>query len=237
MPENPQLDDILGRIAKRLDARFEPLEVDGQVFQILTVTNMQAHLNRLLARKAIRNPLLDLPLWAKVWPASLVLGRFLRKCRPEGKHLLELGCGMGVCSLVASSYSFSRITATDVNQDALDFARANMLKNGLSDRITVKYLDVAKPPEDLEVQPDYVCASELLYLDLLHMPLLNFLKKHLPAGGRAFFCTDLAREKPGFEMLAVARDFWMQSGCIGVKTEDDEGTERRIYRITILEKQ
>ena len=37
-----------------------------------------AYLDGMLARKAIRDPLKDLPLWAKVWPASFVLGRYLR---------------------------------------------------------------------------------------------------------------------------------------------------------------
>lgn len=235
MPDKQQLEEILGRIGKKLDASFEPLEVDGRVLRTLAINNMQSHLDWLLASNAIRQPLRDLPLWAKVWPASLVLGRFLRKYDPVGKNLLELGCGMGVCSLVASAYGFAGITATDINADALDFARANVLENGLEDTISVKYLDVANAPDKLREQPDYICASELLYLDSLHRPLIRFLKKHMPPTGKAFFCVDLARDKKIFEKLA-AREFRTQAGCIGVKTESASGAERKIYKLIILEK-
>lgn len=227
--------DILARISQKWQVAAEPLAVDGAVYQILAIQNMPEHLDRLAAAKAIGQPLRDLPLWAAVWPGSLVLGRFLRKFAPQGKTLLDLGCGMGALSLVASAYGFAHITAADVNADALDFAAFHMLKNGLGHLVDVLHVDIAAPRQHLPVY-DIIAASELLYLDDLHRPLLKFLQGHLRAGGKAIFCTDMARQKPRFQKLA-AKNFAVTEGKIGVKSTDADGAEtRRIYSILILEK-
>lgn len=227
------LANVMARIESKWQVAFEPLEVDGANYEVLSIGSMQAHIDKLIAAKNLKDPLRDLPLWAKLWPGSIVLGRFLRNFAPQGKSLLELGCGLGALSLVAASHGFATITATDINNDALDFARAHVLKNNLSNLVDVKYLDVTAPAEG---RWDMIAASELLYLDSLHRPLVKFLSRHLNPGGRAFFCTDLARQKPRFAQLA-AGSFNVQEGKIGVKTAGEDGAaERRIYSILILEK-
>lgn len=142
------LDQILADIRKTFDVDFVPLQLDDGQLQVLNINNMQSHLDGLLARHAIHDPLKDLPLWAKVWPGSFVLGRFLRKLEPEGKTMLELGGGCGVLSLVASRYGFRHIVTSDIVNDALQFARANVLRNNLQDLIDVCYLDVSRPGKD-----------------------------------------------------------------------------------------
>lgn len=229
------LETVLKRINKTWDTEFEPLTVDDKSYDLLAIRNMAAHLDKLVASKAIEQPLRDLPLWAKVWPGSIVLGRFLRKYEPAGKTLLEIGCGVGALSLIASAYGFAKIIATDIDNDALDFARVHVLKNKLDQLVTVRQLDVATGVT-LPEQADMIVASELLYLDDLHRPLLKFISRNLKAGGQAFFCTDLARAKPHFQKLA-AKQFKTTEGKIGVKAVDEEGVEqRRIYSILIVEK-
>lgn len=231
------LDVILAQISRTFNVAFEPLEADGQTLEILSITNMRERLDHLIATNAIRDPLKDLPLWAKVWPASFVLGRFLRKFEPEGKTMLELGAGCGVCSLLAARHGFKKIYATDVNRDALKFAEANILRNDLSDVIEARFLDVAVGGRDERFAPgvDVIVASELLYLDDLHRPLLKFVDRHLKPGGQAFFCSDLARAKPRFQKLA-AEKFSTREGKIGVKISGENGAERRVFSVLILEK-
>ncbi|MDE6735786.1 MAG: methyltransferase domain-containing protein [Desulfovibrio sp.] len=236
-PQN-ELDGLLANIRKTFDADFEPLQVDDGTLDVLTVRDMPRHLDALLRRGAIHDPMRDLPLWAKVWPGSFVLGRFLRTQEPEGKRLLEIGAGCAICSMVAARYGFSHIVASDNVADALAFARANVLRNHLEDRIEVRHLDVTTPGQDARFPGgfDIIAASELLYLDDLHRPLLKFLERHLAPGGKALFCTDLARAKPRFAKLA-AKSFNVQEGKIGVKTRDEDGAEqRRIYSVCILER-
>lgn len=214
---------------KHFAVATEPLEVDGQILEILAITNMPAKLEAMFARGRIKDPLRQLPLWAKVWPASIILGRFLRKFNPRGKVLLELGCGMGICSLLASRWGFKKIIATDINSQALDFTLANIFKNHLENLIEAKYLDIGDPRANVEC--DMICASELLYLDELYMPILQFVKKCLRNGGQAIFCTDTLRDKPQFERMAKA-EFKTTSGKIGLKGSD----KKRLYNLLILEK-
>ena len=119
-----------------------------------------------------------------------------------------------------------------------DLARANVLHNKLQDLIDVCYLDVSRPGKDERFPEgfDRIVASELLYLDDLHRPLLKFVDRHLAPGGKAVFCTDMARAKPHFAKLA-AKTFQVQEGHIGVKSQDADGKEqRRIYVLHILER-
>lgn len=224
-----ELDGLLEQISKTWEVEFTPLELDDTAFEILDIRNMKSHLDQMLARKAISDPLRDLPLWAKVWPGSLILGRFLRKFAPQGKTLLELGCGMGTLGIVASLYGFAKILLTDSNPHALEFVQANILRNNLAHVAQCRKLDITAPGR-FEGQFDFIAASELLYLDQLHKPLLRFLDSHLAPDGKAFFCTDMGRAKPHFKKLA-SREFKVQEGAIALK-----GDEKRIFSILILEK-
>ncbi len=230
------LDALLEQIQQKFTVDFEPLNVDGNPLEVLSITNMTQHLDKLIDNKAIHNPLKDLPLWAKVWPASFVLGRYLRKLEPEGKSLLELGAGCGTLGLLASRYGFSSVCISDVVDDALLFAKANVLKNSLEDVITVRHVDITNSRASLgETRYDIIAASEILYLEDLHRPLIKCLQRHLAAGGKAVLCTDMARKRPRFFKQA-AKNFHIQELLVGVKGISEDGQEeKRVYALHILE--
>lgn len=228
-----QLDILLDTIGEKFDPHFEELTIDGHSLHLLSVSNMPSHLDALLARRVINNPLKDLPLWAKVWPASLILGRFVRRLEPQGKSLLEIGAGCGASGLIAARYGLSRVLLTDINEDALLFARANVLKNGLEDRVELCRADVCSAR--LRERFDLILASEILYLEELHRPLLDFLPRHLAPGGKAIFCTELVRVRQGFLKLA-AGNFSVKAQTIAVRSTNDQGQEeRRLYGLHVLE--
>ena len=234
-PGTTQLEILLDRIREKFNPYFEELVIDDQSLHLLSVNDMQAHLDGLIARRRINNPLKDLPLWAKVWPAALVLGRFMRRLDPKGKSLLEIGAGCGASGLIAARYGLSRVLLTDINEDALLFARANVLKNGLEGTVEVCRADVCNTR--LEERFDFILASEILYLEEIHRPLLKFLLHHLAPSGKAVFCTDLARDQKRFFKLA-ARDFTVREHIIGTRSTSDEGREeRRAYVLRFLELQ
>ncbi|MBR6468098.1 MAG: methyltransferase, partial [Desulfovibrio sp.] len=83
---------------------------------------------------------------------------------------------------------------------------------------------------------DLIAASELLYLDSLHRPHLKFLSRHLASGGKAVFCTDMARRKPHFTKLA-AKEFKVEEVYAPTKMTDAEGKPtQRLYSLLTLEK-
>ena len=175
--EKDELETLLREIGERFEVDFKPLTFNDSVFEVLDVNNMRQYLDRLVQTKALKNPLKDLPLWAKIWPGSFVLETYLRKkVACAGKSLLELGAGCAVLSILASRLGFSHITASDVEDMALLFARANVLKNNLQEQIDVRHIDVTRPGvcPGLSTDIDVIVASEILYLDDLHKPLLNW---------------------------------------------------------------
>jgi predicted nicotinamide N-methyase len=70
-----------------------------------------------------------LPYWAELWPASLALCEALPAV--AGLRVVELGCGLGLPSLVAASCG-ADATAVDWAEDAITLLRENAERNGLT---------------------------------------------------------------------------------------------------------
>src|SRR5215210_8726850 len=76
-----------------------------------------------------------LPYWAELWPASLALARAL-PVRLEGSRVVELGCGLGIPSLVAAQRG-ADVVAVDWAEEAGALLHRNSLRNGVSLTIVV----------------------------------------------------------------------------------------------------
>ncbi len=101
-----------------------------------------------------------LPYWADVWPSSIVLAERLLELQGAGRTALELGCGVGLCTLAATSAGFD-VLSTDYYQDALDVTRANVFRN-LGGAARTRLVDWRHVPTDLGTF-DLVFASDVLY--------------------------------------------------------------------------
>ena len=69
------------------------------------------------------------PLFGVVWESSRRLARLMVDYEINGKRILEVGCGIGLASLVLNQRS-ADITATDYNPEAERFLAANVALNG-----------------------------------------------------------------------------------------------------------
>ncbi|MDQ3675170.1 MAG: methyltransferase domain-containing protein [Gemmatimonadota bacterium] len=101
-----------------------------------------------------------LPYWADVWPSSIVLAEKLLELDGAGKSALELGCGVGLSTLAATTSGFD-VLATDYYADALDVTRANIFRN-LGRAAKARLVDWRHLPDDLG-RFDVVFASDVLY--------------------------------------------------------------------------
>jgi predicted nicotinamide N-methyase len=70
-----------------------------------------------------------LPYWAELWPSGLALARVVRRRTLDDLRVLELGCGLGLPSIVAA-LGGARVLATDWSPEALEVAAANARRNG-----------------------------------------------------------------------------------------------------------
>jgi predicted nicotinamide N-methyase len=144
----------------------------------------------------------DFPLWAKLWKASWILADMLaRKPVEADAKLLEIGGGLGLVSIVAWAFGH-RITLTEYNPDALQFARANAHLNDCVHLPTAK-LDWNQPK--LAGQFDTIVASEVVYKPEDFAPLLNLFQTYLKPGGEIILASEMRKTSGEFYKFLQAR--------------------------------
>ena len=113
-----------------------------------------------------------LPYWAELWPAATAFASALPAV--AGRRVVELGCGLGLPSLVAAALG-AEVTATDWAADAVELLQENAARNGLALRAEVR--DWREPwPERFDI----ALAADVLYERRKVEPLLERLGELAP---------------------------------------------------------
>src|SRR4051794_31355437 len=102
-----------------------------------------------------------LPYWADLWPSARALAAHLTRLPLSGMRVLELGCGLGVPSLVAA-LAGAEVLATDWSADALRFVDLNAARNGAALETRLVRWDDPRALQD-ETSFDLVVAADVLY--------------------------------------------------------------------------
>jgi predicted nicotinamide N-methyase len=174
---------------KEYEADINELAINGRRFQILLPKDLQRFIH---ADDAMQ----DFPLWAKIWPASWVLAGYLAEIPVAAdRRYLEIGGGIGLVSIVAASFGH-RITMTEYNSDALQFARANARINECP-QLNIQQLDWNHPR--LSGQFDCIVASEVSYREKDIQPLQMLFVNSLKTGGEVILAG---------EMRKLSKDFY-----------------------------
>jgi SAM-dependent methyltransferase len=142
-----------------------------------------------------------LPYWAEFWPTCLVLADAVAAWGPaphDPPHVLEIGCGLGLVSLVAAGLGY-RVTASDYDEDALAFVAENAKRNGLPCP-ELRYLDWREHYADL--RPQRLVGAEVLYETRSLRPVAEFISGHLAAGGFALLSDANRSTADAFETIA-----------------------------------
>ena len=224
------LDELLDAAKARYDVRFEPVTIGGTTLEILQLADLEALVDR-LAQRAGAGPI-ELPYWAKIWPASMLLGHFLTHLDPgQGRTLLELGAGVGICGLFAAARGFKALI-TDIHPDALLFSKINILQNGLADRADVARADFSA--DRLGRRFDVILGSEVLYLEQTYRGLLKFLVAHISSDPQAevVLAKDFTRRASKF-LGPAEQEFQIAERVIGYKEKDPENgqPERKLCQV------
>src|SRR5688572_26767017 len=69
-----------------------------------------------------------IPYWGRVWVSSVALAETLATTQLSGARVLELGCGLGIPSIIAARRG-ATVLATDGSPDAVVFAAHNLALN------------------------------------------------------------------------------------------------------------
>lgn len=167
------------------------------------------------------------PYWSVLWRSGVALAQELTWLELSGLRVVELGCGLGVPSIVAARGG-ARVVATDRDPEGVELAARNAQENDAEVETAVASFE--RPDELLGRRFDIVLGADLLYEDESVDPLLELLPKLAP---QALIATP--DRAPAGRFLDEARRRWRveswQRGVVGVHrllfgTDERDGTSR-----------
>ena len=122
----------------------------------------------------------------------------------DGLRILEVGCGMGLSSLVLN-HRGADITATDHHPEVHAYLDANTALNG--DPL-IPFVRAAWDDEDCSLgEFDLVVGADLLYHDAQIEQLAAFLGRHCRVGGEVLLVDPGRKLHARFSRRMVAGDF------------------------------
>jgi release factor glutamine methyltransferase len=124
--------------------------------------------------------------------STKILLDFINEMSLKNKTLLELGCGSGIISLLATKKG-ANVTASDINQTALEYLETNTSKNNFTIKIVYSdlfqnlqnqqydYIIINPPyyprkPKNMKEQAWY-CGENFEYFEKLFLQLPNHLTR------------------------------------------------------------
>lgn len=160
------------------DARFRytTLEIGDMDIHIRTLRDTLQFQDTNEAAKKLGISSAAWPISCVIWPSGQVLAHLMLNYPVQGKRVLEVGCGIGLASLVLNNRS-ADITATDHHPETEGFLRHNTdLNNGRSiPFVRTGWADLIN--EKLG-KFDLIIGSDLLY-ESAHVELLaEFINQH-----------------------------------------------------------
>lgn len=115
------------------------------------------------------------PVFGQVWPASVVMAMNICKLELAGKRVLEIGCGLGLCSIVLHRMGVD-ITASDYHPRVREFLDRNVLGNGF---LPIKYQTGNWDGENPELGKfDLIIGSDILYEPDHARLVARFIDRH-----------------------------------------------------------
>lgn len=154
-------------------------------YQTLEFLHTDIHLRTLRDRQQFNDPLgvaeklgissAAWPIFGLIWPSGLVLAHFIDNYDTKQKRILEIGCGIGLSSLLLNQRN-ADITATDHHPEAENFLQQNIKLNS-GNSIEFERTDWEADDSQLG-RFDLIIGSDLLYEDHHVMLLANFIEQH-----------------------------------------------------------
>ena len=108
--------------------RYQTIEFDKTDIHVRTLRDRQQFSDKNDIAKNLGISSATWPIFGVVWPSSIVLAHFMLDYDFSNKRILEIGCGIGLVSLLLNS-KHADISATDIHPEAESFLSENTLLN------------------------------------------------------------------------------------------------------------
>ena len=191
------------------------MEVGGRTYRLLIPASAEALIDEGDFERDER-----LPYWAELWPSAIALARILAQEPLAGKRAIELGCGVGLPTVVALSRG-AEVLATDHYEAALDFTSCNARLNvGLEPETAL--LDWHAAETEPSGPFDLVFAADVLYERRNAPALTDLVPGLLAPGGEAVLADPRRKDAPPFLELMRERGFVNEMRAIVVEQAERE---------------
>ena len=144
------------------------------------------------------------PLFGTLWAAGRVLARIMAARDVDGLRILEVGCGLGLSSLVLN-HRRADVTATDHHPEVPRFLDANTALNGDPPIVFVR--TGWKEPHPSLGSFDLIIGADLLYDDHQMADLAGFMRRHCEVGGEVLIVDPGRRARSRFRQRMAGLGF------------------------------
>ena len=148
-----------------------------------------------------------IPYYANLWPSAIGLAHSLchRASAIANSTVIELGCGLGLPSIVAAQYHAANVVATDFHPDTQPWLLHNATLNQTT--ITFTTLDWNTPSPLNNATFDWIIGSDLLY-ESRHIPALANCITTLAHPATNLLIADPGRDGLAAFTAALTRHHW-----------------------------
>jgi predicted nicotinamide N-methyase len=159
----------------KIRVRYQTIEIGDRDIHLRTLKDKQQYSDddNIAEKKGISSA--NWSLFGVVWDSGKVLANLMNSYETEGLRILEVGCGIGLASLVLNQRSMN-ITATDYHPEAEKFLEKNVKLNEGKD---IPFVCTGWGDADSELGKfDLIIGSDILY-ERTHVALLSdFIEEH-----------------------------------------------------------
>ena len=140
--------------------RYQTIEFDQVDIHVKTLRDTQQFNDPDQIAKKLGISSANWSLFGVIWASSKVLADLMSRIDIKGKRILEVGCGVGLASLILN-HRKAEITATDYHPEAEQLLLSN---TGLNDDADIPFQRVGWDDSASELgQYDLIIGSDLLY--------------------------------------------------------------------------
>jgi len=154
---------------------LQTINVGGHDFEIRSLKDRQQYSDPDQTAKKAGVSLASWPLFGVIWPSGVMLADFMDSYPMQGLRILEVGCGLGLPSLVAHRHG-ADVTASDYHPLAEDFMKKNATLNHLA---PVRFQIINWSRIDASLGKfDLIIGSDILYEPDHPRILCRFIERH-----------------------------------------------------------
>lgn len=154
--------------------------------KLTTIDNIDELYDALIQKGSDHEDVKDerIPYWAELWASAIGMSRYLvdNQLVTSETSVLEIGCGLGLPSIVAGLQGAKQVVMSDYLSEALDFAQHNWSQNVFDKNPILNVMDWRTP--DPSVSADLLLASDVAYEARAFEPLLRAFKTLVKPNGR-----------------------------------------------------